>query len=89
MHDDGRPIHILVNNAGAMAPPTRHTTADGLELQFGTNHIGRVALTARLLPLLRAGGARVTMMSSSAVRFGQLDWDDLQSVRRYSPVARR
>jgi NAD(P)-dependent dehydrogenase (short-subunit alcohol dehydrogenase family) len=86
MHDDGRPIHILVNNAGVMAPPTRHTTADGLELQFGTNHIGHVALTGRLLPLLRAGGARVTTMSSSAARFGRLDWDDLQAVRRYSPV---
>jgi NAD(P)-dependent dehydrogenase (short-subunit alcohol dehydrogenase family) len=86
MHDDGRPIHILVNNAGVMAPPTRHTTADGLELQFGTNHIGHVALTARLLPLLQAGGARVTTMSSSAARFGRLDWDDLQAVRRYSPV---
>jgi NAD(P)-dependent dehydrogenase (short-subunit alcohol dehydrogenase family) len=86
MLDDGRPIHILVNNAGVMAPPTRRTTADGLELQFGTNHIGHVALTARLLPLLGAGGARVTTMSSSAARFGRLDWDDLRSVRRYSPV---
>src|SRR5688572_10361789 len=55
LHDDGRPIQILVNNAGVMAPPTRHTTVDGLELQFGTNHIGHVALTARLLPLLQAG----------------------------------
>jgi NAD(P)-dependent dehydrogenase (short-subunit alcohol dehydrogenase family) len=86
MHDDGRPIQILVNNAGVMAPPTRHTTADGLELQFGTNHIGHVALTARLLPLLQAGGARITTMSSSAARFGRLDWDDLQVERRYSAV---
>jgi NAD(P)-dependent dehydrogenase (short-subunit alcohol dehydrogenase family) len=86
LHDDGRPIQILVNNAGVMAPPTRHTTADGLELQFGTNHIGHVALTARLLPLLQAGQARVTTVSSSAARFGRLDWDDLQAERRYSPV---
>ncbi|ASW56209.1 SDR family oxidoreductase [Plantactinospora sp. KBS50] len=86
MRDEGRPIHILVNNAGVMTPPTRHTTTDGLELQFGTNHIGHVALTAGLLPLLRAGRARVTTMSSSAARYGKLDWDDLQSERRYSPV---
>ncbi|WP_433274588.1 SDR family oxidoreductase [Pseudonocardia xinjiangensis] len=84
--DESRPIHVLVNNAGVMTPPTRHTTADGLELQFGTNHIGHVALTAGLLPLLRAGGARVTTMSSSAARYARLDWDDLQAERRYSPV---
>jgi NAD(P)-dependent dehydrogenase (short-subunit alcohol dehydrogenase family) len=65
---EGRPINILVNNAGVMAPATRHTTADGLELQFGTNHIGHVALTARLLPLLRAGQARGTTITSSAAR---------------------
>jgi NAD(P)-dependent dehydrogenase (short-subunit alcohol dehydrogenase family) len=69
-----------------MAPPTRHTTQDGLELQFGTNHIGHVALTGRLLPLLRAGRARVTTVSSSAARFARLDWEDLQAERRYSPV---
>jgi NAD(P)-dependent dehydrogenase (short-subunit alcohol dehydrogenase family) len=86
LHDDGRPIHILVNNAGVMAPPKRHTTEDGLELQFGTNHIGHVALTARLLPLLQAGRARVTTVSSSAARFGRLEWEDLQAERRYSPV---
>lgn len=69
-----------------MAPPTRRTTEDGLELQFGTNHIGHVALTARLLPLLQAGRGRVTTVSSSAARFGRLEWDDLQAERRYSPV---
>ncbi|WBB55653.1 SDR family oxidoreductase [Verrucosispora sp. WMMD573] len=86
MRDEGRPVHILVNNAGVMTPPTRHATADGLELQLGTNHIGHVALTAGLLPLLRAGQARVTTMSSSAARYAKLDWNDLQSERRYSPV---
>jgi NAD(P)-dependent dehydrogenase (short-subunit alcohol dehydrogenase family) len=45
-----------------MTPATRHTTADGLELQFGTNHIGHLALVGRILPLLRAGQARVTTM---------------------------
>ncbi|MGC4877761.1 SDR family oxidoreductase [Micromonospora sp. DT43] len=83
---EGRPIHLLINNAGVMAPPTRHTTADGFELQFGTNHLGHFALTGRLLPLLRAGRARVTTMSSSAARSGRLDWDDLQSTHRYGAV---
>jgi NAD(P)-dependent dehydrogenase (short-subunit alcohol dehydrogenase family) len=82
----GRPINILINNAGVMTPATRHTTADGLELQFGTNHIGHVALTGRILPLLRAGQARVTTMSSSAARSGKIDWTDLQSERKYAPI---
>jgi NAD(P)-dependent dehydrogenase (short-subunit alcohol dehydrogenase family) len=49
---EGRPLHVLINNGGVMAPATRHTTVEGLELQFGTNYLGHVALTARLLPLL-------------------------------------
>lgn len=86
LNGEGRPISILVNNAGVMMPATRHTTADGLELQFGTNYLGHVALTGRLLPLLRAGRARVTTMTSSAARSGRIPWDDLQSERAYSPV---
>ena len=83
---EGRPVNLLINNAGVMAPATRHTTTDGLELQFGTNYIGHVALTARLLPLLRTGQARVTTMTSSAARQARLNWADLQSERKYSPV---
>jgi NAD(P)-dependent dehydrogenase (short-subunit alcohol dehydrogenase family) len=83
---EGRPIDILINNAGVMMPPSRHTTADGLELQFGTNHIGHVALVGRILPLLRAAQARITTMSSVAARTGKIDWDDLQSARNYSPI---
>lgn len=86
LNAEGRPIHLLINNAGLMAPATRHTTADGLELQFGTNHIGHVALTGRLLPLLSSGAARVTTMTSSAARHGRLNWADLQSERAYAPV---
>jgi NAD(P)-dependent dehydrogenase (short-subunit alcohol dehydrogenase family) len=56
-----RPIDILVNNAGIMMPPQRETTGDGFELQFESNYLGHYALTARLLPLLRAAEApRVT-----------------------------
>src|SRR5208283_4270278 len=51
---DGRPIDILINNAGIMTPPKRVTTTDGFELQFGSNYLGHFALTAHLLPLLRA-----------------------------------
>jgi hypothetical protein len=57
LRQEDRPIHILINNAGVMTPPDRRTTADGFELQFGTNHLGHFALVARLLPLLRAGRA--------------------------------
>ncbi|MEV6304416.1 SDR family oxidoreductase [Actinoplanes sp. NPDC051861] len=83
---EGRPIHLLINNAGVMAPATRHETADGLELQFGTNHVGHFALTTGLLPLLRAGNARVTTVTSSAARQSRLNWDDLQSARKYAAV---
>ncbi|MEU4405414.1 SDR family oxidoreductase [Streptosporangium sp. NPDC023963] len=86
LNAEGRPVDILINNAGVMSPATRHTTADGLELQFGTNHIGHVALAGGILPLLRAGRARVTTMSSSAARTAKIDWDDLQSERKYSPI---
>ncbi len=86
LNAEDRPVDILINNAGVMSPATRHTTADGLELQFGTNHIGHVALVGGILPLLRAGRARVTTMSSSAARTAKIDWDDLQSERKYSPI---
>ncbi len=69
---EGKPIHLLINNAGVMTPPERQTTADGFELQFGTNHLGHMALTGELLPLLKAGQARVTSQASIAARQDQL-----------------
>jgi len=81
--DDGRPIHLLINNAGVMTPPHRQTTTDGFELQFGTNHLGHFALVARLLPLLRAGQARVTSQLSIAANRGSINWDDLNWERSY------
>jgi NAD(P)-dependent dehydrogenase (short-subunit alcohol dehydrogenase family) len=61
------PVDLLINNAGVMSPPTRRTTADGFELQFGTNHLGHFALTGRLLPaLLAAPSPRVTTVASLA-----------------------
>jgi hypothetical protein len=54
---EGRPIDILINNAGVMTPPQRQETSDGFELQFGTNHLGHFALTGRLLGLLLSNAA--------------------------------
>jgi NAD(P)-dependent dehydrogenase (short-subunit alcohol dehydrogenase family) len=80
---EGAPIHLLINNAGVMTPPDRQTTADGYELQLGTNHLGHVALVAHLLPLLRAGRARVTSQISIAAARGAINWDDLNWERSY------
>ncbi|WP_409062251.1 SDR family oxidoreductase [Streptomyces sp. SYP-A7185] len=81
---EDRPIHLLVNNAGVMTPPDRQTTADGLELQFGTNHLGHFALVGHLLPLLRAGRARVTSQLSVAANRNGIHWDDLNWERSYN-----
>jgi NAD(P)-dependent dehydrogenase (short-subunit alcohol dehydrogenase family) len=88
LNSDGRPIDILINNAGVMTPPKRDTTADGFELQFGSNHLGHFALTAHLLPLLRAAGrARVVSLSSLAARqSGRIHFDDPQFEKSYSPM---
>lgn len=81
-------LDLLVNNAAVMTPPQRKETADGFELQLGTNHLGHFALTARLLPLLREGRhARVVSLSSIDARSSAIDFDDLQSHRRYVPMA--
>jgi NAD(P)-dependent dehydrogenase (short-subunit alcohol dehydrogenase family) len=83
---DGTPIDLLINNAGVMAPPTRMTTVDGFELQFGSNFLGPFALTVRLLPqLLAAPSPRVATMSSGTASYGRIHFDDLQGQRRYRP----
>ncbi|MDG4789777.1 SDR family oxidoreductase [Micromonospora sp. WMMD1102] len=84
---EGRPIDVLVNNAGIMGPPRRALSEDGYELQFAVNYLGHFALTGRLLPLLRAAGAaRVVSIGSLMSRFGRFDFDNLQSQRKYQPV---
>lgn len=81
-------LDLLVNNAAVMTPPQRKETADGFELQLGTNYLGHFALTARLLPLLREGrDARVVSLSSIAARNGAINFEDLQSRRHYAPMA--
>ena len=77
------PLDLLVNNAGVMALPRRRT-ADGFEMQLGTNHLGHFALTGLLLPrLLSAAAPRVVTISSKAHHIGRMNFDDLQSERRY------
>jgi NAD(P)-dependent dehydrogenase (short-subunit alcohol dehydrogenase family) len=79
-------LDLLINNAGVMSLPSRQTTADGFEMQFGTNYLGHYALTAHLLPMLRRGSApRVVNLSSLAHRSGAIDFDDLQGERTYQP----
>jgi NAD(P)-dependent dehydrogenase (short-subunit alcohol dehydrogenase family) len=72
------PVDLLINNAGVMIPPLSRT-ADGFELQFGTNHLGHFALTNLLLPNVTG---RVVTVSSDAHRFGAIDFDDLNWERR-------
>ncbi|HEX4216291.1 MAG TPA: SDR family oxidoreductase [Candidatus Dormibacteraeota bacterium] len=85
---EGRPVDLLLNNAGVMAVPSHMTTAQGFELQLGTNFLGPFALTLRLLPLLLAApAARVVTMSSGLANFGHIRFDDLQLERGYRPQA--
>jgi NAD(P)-dependent dehydrogenase (short-subunit alcohol dehydrogenase family) len=80
MHDG---LDLLINNAGVMAPPRRRT-ADGFELQFGTNHLGHFALTGLLLLLMEGReDARVVTLSSNAHKFGRISFDNLNGDRRY------
>jgi NAD(P)-dependent dehydrogenase (short-subunit alcohol dehydrogenase family) len=78
-------LDVLINNAGIMMCP-RSTTADGFERQFGTNHLGHFALTGLLFGALAKGtDPRVVTVSSLEHERGHIDFDDLQSERRYSP----
>ncbi|GAG24419.1 unnamed protein product, partial [marine sediment metagenome] len=77
-------LDVLCNNAGVMALPLRRT-ADGFEMQVGTNHLGHFALTGLLLDkLLATPGSRVVNVSSTAHKIGKVDLDDLNyQTRRY------
>jgi NAD(P)-dependent dehydrogenase (short-subunit alcohol dehydrogenase family) len=75
-------LDLLINNAGVMVPP-HSQTADGFELQMGTNHIGHFALTGLLIDLLKqTPGSRVLNVSSLAHKMGRLDFDDLDWQKR-------
>jgi NAD(P)-dependent dehydrogenase (short-subunit alcohol dehydrogenase family) len=77
------PVELLINNAGVMALPFGQT-ADGFEMQFGTNHLGHFALTGLLIdPLLATTGARVVTLSSLTHAYARLQFDDLHGSVRY------
>ena len=76
-------LDVLINNAGVMALPQRKT-ADGFEMQFGTNHLGHFALTGLLISALKkTSNARVVTVSSGAHTFGDIHFDDLQWEKKY------
>lgn len=76
-------LDVLINNAAVVAP-RRRETPQGLELQFAVNHLAYFALALGLLPLLeRSAPARIVNVASNAHRRGRVDFDDLQSARRY------
>jgi NAD(P)-dependent dehydrogenase (short-subunit alcohol dehydrogenase family) len=82
-----KPLDLLINNAGVMALPHREITVDGFERQFGTNYLGPFALTALLLPaLLRTPGSRLVTVASTAANTGKIQFDNLQSERKYVPM---
>ncbi|WP_088007017.1 oxidoreductase [Indiicoccus explosivorum] len=79
-------LDLLVNNAGVMTPPLSQT-ADGFELQFGSNHLGHFALTGMLLPLLKnTPDSRVVTISSLAHRNASIDFDNLDGADGYRPM---
>lgn len=82
---DGRPLDLLINNAGVMMLPQRYETTDGFEMQFGTNVLGHFALSLRLLPvLLKARLPRVVTMSST--NQAPIDFDNLDWAHDYDPI---
>lgn len=77
-------LDLLINNAGIMAPPEQRT-AQGFEMQFGVNHLGHFALDGLLLDLVHGtAGSRVVTVSSFGHKPGKIDFDDLNSEKRYS-----
>jgi protochlorophyllide reductase len=76
-------LDLLMNNAGLMAPP-RQLSVQGFEMQFAVNHLGHMALTQQLLPMMEGRqDARVVTVTSGAQYFGKMEWSDLQGERRY------
>lgn len=80
-------LHVLVNNAAAVVPPTAGTTAEGYELQFGVNFLGHFALTGQLYPLLSGTpGARVVTVTSMGYLDGRLDFANLRLEKGYDAL---
>jgi len=84
----GHTLDLLINNAGVMAVPTRELTVDGYERQFATNYLGPFALTALLFWSMKPQpGSRIVTVASGIANFAPLDFDNLQSQRRYKPFS--
>lgn len=82
--DSGRPLHILINNAGIPAPKQLTLDSRGIEAQFSVNYLGHFQLTLGLLPALKAAnGSRVVNLSSGAQRYAKMNWDDLSFKQAY------
>jgi NAD(P)-dependent dehydrogenase (short-subunit alcohol dehydrogenase family) len=83
----GQSLDLLINNAGVMAVPTRELTVDGYERQFATNYLGPFALTALLFWSIKPQpGSRIVTVASGVSNQGKIEFDNLQSERRYSPM---
>lgn len=82
----GRKLDLLINNAGIMALPQRTPTAQGFEMQFGTNHLGHFALTGELMPaLLKTPSSRVVTVASIAHKGGRMRYEDPNWEKSYDP----
>lgn len=82
LRETGGRVHVLVNNAGAVAPAARRLTADGHEETWAANYLGHYLLTRLLLPALEASApSRVVNLTSAVQRLARLDWDDVQGLR--------
>ncbi len=76
-------LDVLVNNAGIMAPP-KTFTKQGLEIQFGVNHLAHMLLTLELLPMLNEkNNSRIVTVTSGVQYFGNINWNDLQGNIKY------
>jgi NAD(P)-dependent dehydrogenase (short-subunit alcohol dehydrogenase family) len=83
----GPSIDLVINNAGVMAIPNRDLTIDGFEKQFATNFLGPFALTALLYPhVQRQVASRIVIVTSAITKWTKIDFTNLQSERRYSPM---
>ncbi len=83
----GRPVDLLINNASTLALLKREVTVDGFELHLATNFLSHFALTARLLPLLRAGKQpRIVQLTSTGRHHGEIFLDDLHLENGYTPL---
>jgi len=76
-------VHALINNAGVMQTP-KSTTADGFELQLGTNHLGHFLWTALMMPQVDQDAGRVVTVSSIMHKFGRINFDNLMMERGYN-----